>query len=141
MGGFVKSIVNTAKSAVKNTVNIVKNTAEGDIGSAFKSATGAVKDVAGVTTGFGGAKGAAADVQKGLADLTGATAAQEQLQMQAELSRRESRRQALLSDALARSEGGEGARVITGGRRKKTSGAASTGISGASGSRGTGVQG
>lgn len=141
MSKVVKAVTNTFKSAVKSTANIVKNVGQGDIGGAFDSAKSAFKNVADLQTGFSASKAAGATIQEGLADLTGATAAQEQLQMQAELSRREARRQALLSDALARSEGGEGARVITGGRRKRTSGSAATGISGASGSRGTGVQG
>lgn len=138
----MSKMVNSAKRTVKSIgnvlyspVNITKAAVTG------KSVSDQLKRVGDELLSSTGIPQGISTAGEYAAEWTGAKAAQEQLQMQAEMSRRESRRQALLSDALARSEGGEGARVITGGRRKKTSGQASTGISGASGSRGTGVQG
>lgn len=143
----VKRGVKKLGSSVKGVASSVGNTAWGlatgdvdkferGLGQAYQS----VRDTASGAWSVGA--GALLDgTQQAVADLSGATAAQEQLDQQAEMSRREARRQALTSDAMARAEGREGARVVTGGRKKKNRGASATGVSGTSGSRGTGVQG
>lgn len=141
MGSVIKKTWSGIKKTVKSTANIVKNTAKGDFDEALKSAGRAVDSGFRTATGVEATKGAIKDTTKFIADATGATAAQEQLEMQAAMSRREARRQALLSDALARNQGGDSARIITGSRNNKRGGrSSSSGKSGTQSSRGTGVQ-
>lgn len=137
-----KSAGRIAKAAVKTVANTstlglygAATSKEGNfLENAAKSFGGAVS---GLTMGQAYAK----EGSKILADATGATAAQEGLQQSLAQSQAEARRQALMSDALARDSGGELARVsINTGRNRKAGGSSATGISGTSASQGTGVQ-
>lgn len=142
MGSTVKKTWSGIKKTVKSTANIVKNTAKGDFDEALKS-TGRAVDVGFRTaTGIEATKGSIQDTTKFLADATGATAAQEQLDQQAAMARREARRQALLSDAMARNAGGDSARIITGRRGSSNSrgGQSTSSKSGTQTSARTGVQ-
>lgn len=142
MGSVVKNVTKSVKKAVSSAADIVTNTAKGDFSEALDSTGDFFKSSLAATTGYSGAKGAIKDTTEFLADATGATAAQKQLEQQAELSKREARRQALLSDAMARNQGGDAARVITGGRGKnnRSGGRSTSGKSGTQTSGRTGVQ-
>jgi hypothetical protein len=139
MSKVFKSATNKVKKFAKGQLNFVTGLATGDL----SKATSGVKDSLSVSTGLDTAKSIGKEVQRGIADISGAKAAQDQLNMQNQLAKQEARRQALLSDAMAREAGGEGADVRLGRdaskRRKNFS--SSTGIAGAGSSRQTGVQG
>jgi len=142
MGGAVKAVAAPVKQAAKSVANVATvglyNAATTKGGNFFENAaTGFVGGV----TGYDTAKAGVASTSKLLADMTGATAATEGLQAQIAQSASESRRQALLSDEMAKAAGGEGARVsLNTGRRRLGMNQAATGISGSASSKGTGVQ-
>lgn len=134
VGKIVKAVVKSAASvatlglsdAVGKDGNFLKNMATG---------------YAGAVTGYDKAKTTTEVVGSVVGDLTGATAAQEQLNQQVTQSKADSRRQALLSDAMAQNEGGESARVsLNTAKNRRKAGSSATGISGASSSNTTGIQ-
>lgn len=83
-------------------------------------------------------------LRDGLAEVSGAQAAQDQLNAQIEVSKEEARRNALISDEIARNSGEDSARVSLNSNRNRKKGSASgssaTGISGTSSSSSTGIQ-
>lgn len=146
MGGAVKSWVKDLGDTLEGTVNTVGNLGEGilqaDLDKVAGATTGLATDILGAGTG---ATSVIEGVKLGgaaIADVTGVTAMQERLQQEAELSAAEARRRALISDAMARNQGGEDAKITLNSQRNRRKGNVSaTGIAGMDTSVKTGVQG
>lgn len=140
MGGNsspVKVIKKATDRFITATGNVGEGLAQGDFSKAFKNIGYATEEFTKGVTGITSFKAGVG----GVADITGATAAQQGLNAQIEQGRADARRQALISDELARNEGGEGARVsLNTGRNRRLYNQSATGISGAGSSKGTGVQ-
>lgn len=145
MGNTVKAIAKPVTTSIKKAVTAVGNVGEGilagDVKKTIKSTGAFGEELFKASSGITAFKSTVGGASQAIADVSGATALKEQLDQQMSLSREESRRQALLSDELARSAGGEGARVSLNTRRNRLGmNQSATGITGASSSRGTGVQ-
>lgn len=138
MGGSAgKTLKKSGDRFVKSVGNIGEGVFAGDFSKVAKNTGYATEEW---VKGFSGLTFAKAGVGA-VADMTGATAAQRGLENQIEQSKQEARRQALLSDALSREEGADGARIsLNTGKNRRNGGSSATGISGASNSNGTGVQ-
>lgn len=138
MGGSAGAVI---KKSVDRTVKSVGNIGEGVLAGDVSKV---VKNTGYVTEEFIKGYTGLTFVKAGLgavADATGATAAQKGLENQIEMSKQETRRQALLSDALAREQGADSAQVsLNTGKNRRNAGSSATGISGTSSSNGTGVQ-
>lgn len=144
-GNTFKAVVAPIKKAVTKSVTAAGNIGEGilagDIKKTVKNTGAFLEEGAKFGTGITTVKGTMGGLSQAIADVSGATALKEQLDQQMALSRDEARRQALLSDELSRSAGGEGARVSLNTRRNRLGmNQSATGITGAASSRGTGVQ-
>lgn len=139
MGGSAGNVLKSTAKSLANTATLgVYGAATTNKGNFLENAAGSF---AGGVTGFDTAKVGVQETGKILADITGATAANANLAQQAEQARQEARRQAILSDALARNEGDTTTRVsLNTGRNRRSLVQNSTGVSGASSSKGTGVQ-
>lgn len=132
MGSAGKVIEKSVKKTTRGIGDVLEGTVQFDPKKILKGAGTAVEGSA-----FAGLKAVVA----GVADITGATAAKEGLEAQIAQSQAEARRQALLSDELARSAGGEATKVTLNTRRSRLGiNQSATGISGSGSSRGTGVQ-
>ena len=145
MGNTVKAIAKPVTTSIKKAVTAVGNVGEGilagDVKKTIKGTGAFGEELFKASSGITAFKSTVGGGSQAIADVSGATALKEQLDQQMSLSREESRRQALLSDELARSAGGEGARVSLNTRRNRLGmNQSATGITGASSSRGTGVQ-
>lgn len=78
---------------------------------------------------------------EGLGEITGANALRKQAMDQASAAEAEAKRQANLSDAMARNAGGDPANIFLGtSRRRRTNAGGAGGSAGAQNSQGTGVQ-
>jgi hypothetical protein len=146
VGGTIKKTISSAKDLGKGVANATYGVATLDsdkIKRGLSQQKSGLKSNFEVMTQFDLLKAAGGELKRGIADISGAKAAQDQLNMQNQLAQQEARRQALLSDAMARESGGEGADVRLGSRsrRRRGAGSISTGISGTGSSRQTGVQG
>lgn len=138
MGGSAKKWVEQATEDVLNVSTAgVYGAATADKGNFLdnmgKSFSGAVTGQLGATA----LKGTTNIVN----DVTGVTAMQQKLDQEAEMSRQEARRRALLSDAMARAEGADNAKItLNTARRAKRAGGSGTGVAGMDTAQGTGVQ-
>lgn len=138
MGGSVKQF---AKSTFEDTMNISTGGMYGAVSqkgnfleNMGKNFTQSLTDS---VTGKEMIKGAT----NILNDVTGVTAMQQKLDQEAEMSRQEARRRALLSDAMARAEGADNAKItLNTARRAKRAGGSGTGVAGMDTAQGTGVQ-
>jgi hypothetical protein len=105
------------------------------------TSTAAFGGVAGAISAAGGADKLLKPIGEGLGEITGANALRKQAMDQASRAEAEARRQADMSDAMARSAGGDPANIFLGTSRRKRGGAGGAGgSSGAQNSQGTGVQ-
>lgn len=105
---------------------------------------------AGMTGGIGlllnpnnpvGARQIMRNVGEGLGEITGSNALRKQAMDQQQANEEEAKRQAALSDAMARNSGGDPTAIfIGGGSKRKRGGGGSTGSTGTGNSRDTGVQ-
>lgn len=88
------------------------------------------------------AKGAIQGIREGIGDVTGANALRKQQMDEASRQEAEARRQALLSDAMAREANGDPTRISlnTGKKRAGSQSGGGTGIGGTGNSRDTGIQ-
>lgn len=142
MGGAVKSWVkevgNQLEDLRDNTGDIIEGSLQGDLGKIGDASLGNLE----IVTGVRQSKNAFNTVVAGINEVTGVTAMQEKLQQEAELSASEARRRALISDAMARNQGGEDAKITLNSQRNRRKGNVSaTGIAGMDTSIKTGVQG
>lgn len=142
MGGAIKSWVkevgNQLEDLRDNTGDIIEGSLQGDLGKIGDASLGNLE----IVTGVRQSKNAFNTVVAGINEVTGVTAMQERLQQEAELSASEARRRALISDAMARNQGGEDAKITLNSQRNRRKGNASaTGIAGMDTSVKTGVQG
>lgn len=89
-----------------------------------------------------GFKGAVQGLREGIGDITGANAMRKAQMDEISRQEAEARRQALLSDAMAREAGGDPTRISlnTGKRRAGSQSGGGTGIGGTGTSRDTGIQ-
>ena len=102
----------------------------------------------GLTGGIGGeaglintSKAAVRNLGEGLGEITGSNALRKQAMDQQSQAEAEAKRQADMSDALARNAGGDPTNIfLASGKRKKSGAGGSTGSSGTGNSRTTGVQ-
>lgn len=77
---------------------------------------------------------------EGLGEVTGSNALRKQAMDQQQAAEEESKRQADMSDALARNAGGDATNIFLASGKRKKNGSGSTGSSGTGNSRETGVQ-
>lgn len=78
---------------------------------------------------------------EGLGEITGANALRKEAMDQRSANEAETKRQAAVSDAMARSAGGDPTSIfLSGNRKRKSGGGGSTGSAGTGNSRETGVQ-
>jgi hypothetical protein len=101
----------------------------------------------GLSGGIGGEFGSIAMLKEGarltgegLGEITGSNALRKQAMDQAAQAEAETKRQADLSDAMARNAGGDPANIFLGTSRRKRTGGGSSGSAGTQNSQGTGVQ-
>lgn len=81
------------------------------------------------------------NIGEGLGEITGSNALRKQAMDQQQANEEEAKRQAMVSDAMARSEGGDATNIfLATGKRGKRGGGGSTGSAGTGSSRDTGVQ-
>lgn len=142
MGGAVKSWVKDIGDQLEdlrdNAGDILEGTVQGDLGKIGDATMGNLE----IATGTRQMKSNFNTAVAGINEITGVTAMQEKLQQEAELSASEARRRALISDAMARNQGGEDAKITLNSQRNRRKGNVSaTGIAGMDTSVKTGVQG
>lgn len=88
-----------------------------------------------------GARQIMRNIGEGLGEITGSNALRKQAMDQQQANEEEAKRQAALSDAMARNSGGDPTAIfIGGGKRRANRGGGSTGSAGTGNSRDTGVQ-
>lgn len=136
--GWVKDLGDSLEDLRDNTGDILEGTVQGDLGKVGDAFVGNLE----IATGMRQMKSNFNAAVAGINEITGVTAMQEKLQQEAELSAAEARRRALISDAMARNQGGEDAKITLNSQRNRRKGNASaTGIAGMDTSVKTGVQG
>lgn len=136
--GWIKDVGDQMEDLRDNTGDIIEGSLQGDLGKIGDASLGNFEIISGIRQSKNTFNAAVA----GINEITGVTAMQEKLQQEAELSAAEARRRALISDAMARNQGGEDAKITLNSQRNRRKGNASaTGIAGMDTSVKTGVQG
>lgn len=81
------------------------------------------------------------NIGEGLGEITGSNALRKQAMDQQQANKEETKRQALVSDAMSRNAGGDPTSIfLSGNRNRKSGGGSGTGSAGTGSSRATGVQ-
>lgn len=81
------------------------------------------------------------NIGEGIGEISGSNALRKEAMDKQQAAEEESKRQALISDAMARNAGGDPTSIfLSGGSKRKKAGGGGTGSAGTGSSRGTGVQ-